>query len=161
MKRDGEGIPLTGPSGRAYPRRRAGNDGYTRYHPRWYRRRMPIFWWLGKPAYTGFIVRELTSLFVAYAAGALVLFVGVVGAGPEAYEAFLGRLSHPAVLAFHAFVLLALLVHAVTWLNLAPKALVIRVGGRRLPDGAVVAGHYAAWVVLSAVIAWVMLGRGG
>ena len=45
-----------------------------------------------------------------------------------------------------AFVVL----HAVTWFNLAPRALVVRVQGQRLPSWMVAAGHFAAWAVVSA-----------
>jgi fumarate reductase subunit C len=140
---------------------RKGNPGYTRYHPRWYRRRMPIFWWMGKGAYTRFILRELTSLFVAYAALLLVAYSWAVGQGPDALEAFVAWLARPGVWAFHGFVLVALLFHSVTWLKLAPSALVIRVGGRRIPDGAVVAGHYLAWISVSAVLVWILAARAG
>jgi fumarate reductase subunit C len=54
-------------------------------------------------------------------------------------------------------VLLALLFHTVTWLNLAPKAIVLHLGGRRLPDAAVLAAHYAAWLVVSAAVVWLFL----
>lgn len=145
--------------GASHPVRPAANPRYRRYHPRWWRRRMPIFWWLGRAPYTRFIVRELTSLFVAYAALLLLALVWNVARGPEAYEAFLGWLATPWVLAFHVFTLLALLLHTITWLNLAPKAIVIRLGGRRLPDGFVVAAHYAALVATSALLAWLVLGR--
>ena len=37
------------------------NPKYRLYHPKWYRSRIPIFWWLGKLSYTKFIGRELTS----------------------------------------------------------------------------------------------------
>lgn len=142
----------------------AGGGGstpqYTRYHPRWYRRRMPIFWWLGKFAYTRFILRELTSLFVAYAALLLLALTWSVGQGPEAYQTFVAWLARPGVLIFHGFVLLALLLHSVTWLSLAPSALVIRIGSRRVPDGAVAAAHFTAWLVVSVVLTWILLGRG-
>ena len=38
---------------------------HTRYHPRWYRRRMSVWWWLKNRAYSKFVLRELTSVFVA------------------------------------------------------------------------------------------------
>lgn len=137
-----------------------GHPGYTRYHPRWYRRRMPIFWWLGRPAYTKFVARELTSVAVAYAVLLLVAWSAAVGRGPEAYAAFLDWLSRPWVIGLNALAFLALLFHTVTWLGLAPKALVLRLGGRRLPDRAVVAGHYLAWLLASALIAWLLVWRG-
>ncbi|CDO32004.1 fumarate reductase subunit D [Mycolicibacterium porcinum] len=41
--------------------------------------------------------------------------------------------------------------------GLAPRAMVVHLRGRRIPADAVLAGHYAAWLVVSAVIAWLML----
>lgn len=139
-----------------------GNPRYTPYHPKWYRRRMPIFWWLGRLSYTRFITRELTSLAVAYTALFLLVALWTLARGEAAWTELLGRLRHPGWLAFHGLVLLSLLFHTVTWLGLAPKALVLRVGRRRLPDGAVLAAHYLAWAAASAlVLAFFFLGGEG
>lgn len=137
------------------------NPRYTPYHPKWYRRRMPIFWWLGRLSYTRFITRELTSLAVAYTALFLLAALWTLGRGAADWAAFLARLAHPGWLAFHAVVLCFLLFHTVTWLGLAPKALVVKLGGRRLPDAAVIAGHYAAWAAASALVAAFFLWRTG
>jgi fumarate reductase subunit C len=45
----------------------------------------------------------------------------------------------------------------VTWFNLAPKAMAVRMRGKRLPAVAIAAPNYAAWVVVSAVVAWILL----
>ena len=132
--------------------RRAANPGYEPYHPKWHRKRVPIFWWLERISYTKFITRELTSLAVGYAAVLLVVQVWVMSRGPEAYERFLAVLASPAVVAFHVLAFLFILFHSVTWLNLAPQALVVRLGGRRVPDRVVLAGHYVAWLVATAVV---------
>lgn len=50
-----------------------------------------------------------------------------------------------------------LLLHAVTWFGSAPRAMVIQVRGRRVPARAVLAGHYAAWLVVSVIVAWMVL----
>lgn len=130
---------------------------HTLYHPRWFRRRIPIFWWLGHFRYSWFIVRELTSLFVAYGALLLLTQVWALSRGADAYGRFLDQLASPAVVAFHVVVLAALLFHSLTWLALAPKALVVRVAGRRVPDGVIVAAHYGAWLGVSALLAWFLL----
>jgi len=119
---------------------------------------MPIFWWLGKAAYVKFIARELTSLFVAYAAVLLLLQVRALAEGGEAALAFRQWFRSPWVLAFHGFVVLVLAFHSFTWLGLAPRALVIRVGGKRVPDAAVLLGHYGAWAFASAAVALLLLG---
>jgi fumarate reductase subunit C len=121
---------------------------------------MPIFWWLGKAAYVRFILRELTSLFVAYAAVVLVLQVRALAAGEQEYARFHAWLEAPGTVAFHGFVLLGLLFHSATWFGLAPRALVVRVRGKRVPEGAVLAGHYLAWAAASALLAWAVAGGG-
>ena len=133
------------------------NPGYTGHHPRWHRRKIPIFWWLGNAAYTRFIVRELTSLAVGYAALVVLLQVWSLDRGPESYDRFVNWLQLGPVMTLHVVVLAALVYHSVTWLNLAPKALVLRVAGRRLPGSVVLLMHYAGWLVASAVVLSLLL----
>jgi fumarate reductase subunit C len=45
----------------------------------------------------------------------------------------------------------------VTWFNLAPKAMAIRLGGKRLPNLAIAGPNYIAWAVISAAVAWILL----
>jgi fumarate reductase subunit C len=52
---------------------------------------------------------------------------------------------------------LFVLFHAITWFNLAPTAMVVRVRGKRLPDAVISGSNYVAWVVLSAAVAFLML----
>jgi len=130
---------------------------YALYHPRWHRRRVSVWWWLKSRRYASFVLRELTSVFVALFALVLLALVRSLAAGPEAYARFQARLAAPAVLALHALVLLFLLFHSITWFNLAPKAIVLRIRGKRVPDWAVAGANYAAWLVLSAAVAAVML----
>ncbi len=130
------------------------NPKYELYRPKSYRKRYPIFWWLEKPAYSKFITRELTSLAVGYAVVLLMLQVWVLSKGQATFERFLDFLESTPVLIFHGVVLVFLLFHSVTWFNLAPKALVLRLGRRRIPDAIVLAGHYAAWSVATALTIW-------
>jgi fumarate reductase subunit C len=116
--------------------------------------RMPIFWWLGKLSYTKFIIRELTSIAVGYTA--VVLLVQIWGLS-RGSNFFADWLRSPFALVVHSFVLIVLLFHTITWLNLAPKALVVRVGGRRIPDQAVLIAHYFAWIAASALVLWSLM----
>lgn len=135
------------------------NPSYKLYHPKWFRARMPIFWWVERLSYIKFITRELTSVAVGYSAVLLVLQVWALGRGEQAYGRFVAFLQSPPALILHALVFAALLFHAVTWLNLAPKALVLRMGNRRVPDGVVLAAHYLGWLAASALVVWFLLGR--
>lgn len=133
------------------------NPGYTRHHPKWHRRRIPILWWLGKVSYTRFITRELTSLAVGYAALVLMLQVLSLARGPESYDRFVSWLQLRPVVALHIVVLGGLVYHSATWLSLAPRALVLRLAGRRLPAAVVLLMHYAGWLVASAAVLWLLL----
>jgi fumarate reductase subunit C len=132
---------------------------YTAYHPRWYRRRVSVWWWLESSAYTGFVVRELTSVFVALFALVLLWQLRALGRGPEAYARTAAQLSSVVSLAFHAVALLFVLFHSVTWFNLAPKAMVLRLGGKKVPDRLIQGMNYAAWLVLSAAVAFLLVRR--
>lgn len=134
------------------------NPDYTPHHPKWYRRRMPIFWWVRKFRYFRFIARELTSLAVGYSAVLLLVHMWALARGAETWAALWAWHQTPVVVAFHVLVLLALLFHAITWFGLAPQALALKVGGRRVPDGLVLAGHYAVWLAASTLVAWALLG---
>ena len=134
-----------------------GPVSYTPFHPRWHRKRVSVWWWLGKRSYALFVLRELTSVFVALFALLCLWQVWAVRQGPDAYAQFLARTRTPAFLAVSAVAFLFVLFHAITWFNLAPKAMVLRVRGKRVPDWAVAGSNYLAWVVLSGVVAFFLL----
>src|SRR5262245_65870703 len=117
---------------------------YTLYHPRWYRRRVSVWWWLQNRSYTAFVLRELTSVFVAFFAVLLLWQLRALARGPEAYGQFLARLRTPSFLALDAIAFVFVVFRATTWFNLTPKALVVRPSPQRLPDSIVVAVNYAA-----------------
>ena len=131
--------------------------GYTLYHPRWYRRRVSVWWWLQSRSYTGFVLRELTSVFVAFFALLLLWQIRALAHGPDAYARVLARLRSPLFVTLNALALAFVLFHSITWFNLAPKAMVVRLKGKRVPDLIVARANYAAWVVLSAAVAAVLL----
>lgn len=130
---------------------------YTLYHPRWYRRRVSVWWWLQNRSYTGFVLRELTSVFVAFFAVVSLWQLRALAQGPDAYVQFLARLRSPRFLALDTVAFLFVLFHAITWFNLTPKAMVVRLRGKRVPDWVIVGQNYVAWLVLSGLVAFVLL----
>ena len=128
---------------------------YTPYHPRWYRRRMSVWWWLKDRAYTKFVLRELTSVFVAFFALLSLWQLRALAQGPDAYAQFMERLKTPLFLTVDTVAFVFVLFHAITWFNLTPSALVVRVRGKRVSDKIVVGSNYLVWVLLSAVVAWI------
>lgn len=129
----------------------------TEYLPKSYHPRVSTYWWLTRWVYLKFILRESSAVFVAWTVVLTLLQIRALARGPADYAEFQNWLRNPLLLALNAVSLLFVVFHAVTWFNLAPKAMVIRVRGKRLPNLAISAPNYAAWVVLSAAITWILL----
>ena len=136
------------------------NDGagYTKYHPRWLRPKMSIYWWLKRRSYLTFILRELSCIFVAWFVIFFLLLLRAVGRGDPAYQRFLELSGAPLILAVNVVSLLFVIFHAITWFNLAPKAMALRIRGRRVPPFWIAAPNFVAWALVSAVVVWLMLG---
>jgi fumarate reductase subunit C len=130
---------------------------YTLWHPKWYRWRVSVWWWLQNCSYTTFVLRELTSLSVAFFAGVSLWQLRALVQGPGAYAEFLAWLRTPLFLVLDSVAFLLVLFHAVTWFNLAPKAIVLRLRGKRVPDGIIAGLNYLAWLILSGGVAWILL----
>jgi fumarate reductase subunit C len=77
--------------------------------------------------------------------------------GPEAYGQFLARLKTPLFLALDTVAFLFVIFHAITWFHPTPNPMVVRVRGKRVPDWVVVGSIYTAWLVVSAVVAFILL----
>lgn len=135
----------------------SGGLRYTLYHPKWYRRPVSVWWWLQKRTYAKFVLRELTSVFTAFFALVLLWQLRALAAGPEAYVQVLARLKSPLFLVLNGVAFLFILFHSITWFNLAPKAMIVRVRGKRVPDTVIAGGSYFAWLAASGLVAWLLL----
>ena len=129
----------------------------TEYLPKSYHTRMSTYWWMARWAYLKFILREASSIFVAWTVILTLLQIRALTGGPAGYAEFQEWLRRPLLLWLNGVSLLFVIFHAVTWFNLAPKAVAIRVRGKRLPGLAITAPNFAAWAVISAVVAWILL----
>ncbi len=123
---------------------------------RLYRPRISTWWWTRKRSYFLFVMRELSSIFVAWFVVYLLLLVYAVGRGEAAYRSFLDWASSPWVTVLNLVALVFVLLHTVTWFNLTPQAMAVRVAGRTVPSVHVVAGQYAGLVVVSAFVLWLV-----
>jgi len=139
------------------PHETKGAVQYTPYHPRWYRMRVSTYWWLWKWDYLKFVLRELSSIFVAYFVVITLLQIHSLSRGPEAYARFEERTRNPLMIALNAISLLFVLFHTITWFNLAPRAMVASLGGKRVPDVLIAFSNYVAWLGISGVVAWFIL----
>jgi len=113
-------------------------------------------WWLGASRYRRYMVRELTSLLIGAFAFTLIVGLWRLSQGAQAFAAWLDAMHSPAGLAFNGITLAAALYHSVTWFNVAPKAISVRIGVSRLPDSIISGAHYACWVLVSMVVLYLV-----
>jgi fumarate reductase subunit C len=130
---------------------------YAEFHPRWYRPPVSVYWWLKQRQYLTFILRELSSVFVALFVVMTLFQLWALKKGPEAYAQFQQWLQSPLVIALSIIGLFFVVFHSITWFNLTPSAMPVRLGGKRLPAFLVAAPSYVAWAVVSAIVAWLVL----
>ena len=123
---------------------------------RMYRRPVSTWWWLRKRSYFLFVMRELSSIFIAWLVVYLLLLVAAVGRGQTAYEDFLDFAANPAVVVLNVVGFAFVVLHAITWFSLTPKAMDARLGNRPVPPAAVIASQYVGLVVVSAFVVWLV-----
>ena len=123
-----------------------------------YHRPVSNTWWLKRKPYILFIIRELTSVFVAGYCIFLLVLVYKLTQGADAYGNFMVALKLPSSVALHLISLAFVLYHTITWFNLTPKILVLYRGEERIPQGLIAGTFYVGWLVVSILVAWLVLG---
>jgi fumarate reductase subunit C len=117
------------------------------YYPK-----MPRTWWLQKPAYLLFMLRELSSVFIAVFLVVFLIQLSQLSDGSDAYVAFARKLSSPGWIVFHIVAFLFALLHSVTWFQSTAVVMPLRLGGRELPRNLVLVLNIGAWIAASVVI---------
>ena len=110
-------------------------------------------WWRKNPYFMRYMVREASAVFLAVYAVILLAGVFRLSQGAAAYEAWLAALRNPLAIVFHGIALLMVAYHAYTWWKVMPKTLpMLHVGGRRVPEIALSAVGWAAWLAASLIV---------
>lgn len=120
-----------------------------------YRPPRDAFWFARTRNYTVFVLRELTSVLVAWTIVFLLLLVGALLGGT--FQDFTALAAQPWMIVVNVVALVATVFHAVTFLNLAPRATVVRLDGWRVPAWMIQGGNHSAWLALSVLIAYFIL----
>src|ERR671910_3174751 len=117
-----------------------------------YYRKVPPTWWLKKKSYFLFMMRELSSVFIAAFLVVYLCQIYQLTRGPEAYIAFAQKLNSPGWILFHIVALLFALYHPFTWFQSSAVVLPLRIGGRLISRPIVTALHVGAWVMVSVIV---------
>ena len=123
-----------------------------------YNKPISNIWWIKRKPYILFIIRELTSVFVAGYCIFLLVLIFKLEEGPRAYTNFISTLQSPTSIALHSISLIFVLYHTITWFNLTPKILVLYRGENRVSQRLVAGIFYVGWIVISIIIMKLILG---
>ena len=113
--------------------------------------------WLHRKPYFMFIIREMTSLFIAGFCLFLLVFIYSLGQGRETFDNMVAFLDSTFMIIVHWIVLVFALYHTFTWFNLTPKVMVVWIGEKKVPEFMVLGAVYGGWIGVSIVIAWLIL----
>jgi fumarate reductase subunit C len=101
-------------------------------------------------------MRELSSIFIAWFVAFLLVLIACVGRSESAYQDFLDWAAAPWVVAINLVAFAFLMLHVVTWFNLTPQAMDVRIRGQKAPAPLIVASQYVGLVAVSAFVIWLV-----
>lgn len=126
--------------------------------PPLYKPGLPVTWWLRNWHYFFFMLREVSSLFVAVLAVTYLVGIYRLTEGRDSYNAYLDALQTPFWKVLSVVILLFSLYHTVTWFQSAGKVMVLRIGRHPISPTLLFIGNCAGWGVVSAAVFYLMVG---
>jgi len=112
-------------------------------------------WYMRNGRYKVYVLRELTSFLVMFYSFLTIYGLAALAGSAERWDAFLASQQSTAMVIFHAVALLYFLFfQTFPWFKLAPKAMPVQMGEKKLPDSYIIIGHYVAWLAVSVFILW-------
>jgi len=120
-----------------------------------YIRQLPkTTWYLRNGRYKVYMLREVTCLLVGFYSFLMIYGLAALSQEtPQAWNAFLASQQNAFMTIVHAVALLYFLLYQTfAWFELAPKAMPLQLGEKKLPGSVIVIAHYVAWAILSGII---------
>jgi fumarate reductase subunit C len=112
-------------------------------------------WYMRNGRYKKYMLREVTCLLVAIYCFISIAGLAALADSPGRWAEFIAEFTGPGWVAFHTFSLIFYLIFMTfDWFKLAPKAMPVQLGEKKLEDRFIVIGHYVAWIVVTGVIFW-------
>ena len=115
-------------------------------------RPIPATWWLQRPAYLRFMIREVASIFIAGYCLFLMVVLYRAAQSQGAFRALFESLRSPLSVILHLIALGFAVFHSVTFFNATPRILVVFRGEEKVPERVIAGAHYVLWAVVSLVL---------
>ena len=114
-------------------------------------------WWLKRRSYFMIFLRELTAVFIV--AYLVIMLIGLarLGDGVEPYEAFQNMARSPIMVILSLIIFLFTLFHSITFINLIPRGMALRIGEERVHPAFISGPGYIGLVVVTTIVLIVVL----
>jgi fumarate reductase subunit C len=126
---------------------------YRQFQPRAYQPKMSAYWYFDRWPYLKFMLRETSSVFVAWFAVVMLLQLNALISGAAAYANFQKWMATPVVFIVNVIAFVFICFHAVTWFMLVPRVMARQMLGKPTPDLMSAAPNFGIWLVASVIVA--------
>lgn len=117
-----------------------------------YRREVTPTWWMDKPFYRLYMLREATAIFTLLYTINLIFGLSALAKGKDHFIDWATSQSHFIVLLFAVVSFLMVGYHCYTWFEATPKVMPLQRGAKKVPAQQIVIGHWVAAGVLALII---------
>ena len=115
--------------------------------------------WYTQPRMLKYLLFDATGIVYLMVGFIALRVVWALGSGPEAWQELMRQLANPLYVAFHAVALVSVVFVAVRFFSLFPKAQPAHIGPVKPPPAPLImAGLYAAWLGVTAVVTLILAG---
>ena len=112
-------------------------------------------WYMRNGRYRIYALREVTCLLVGFYSFLTIFGLAALAKGPEQWAAFLAGQQTTGMVIWHAIALIYFMVYQTFgWFQLAPKAMPLMIGEKKVEARTIIIGHYVVWAVVSLFILW-------
>lgn len=122
-----------------------------------YKPKLSPTWWLKSRNYFLFMMREMSSVFVAAFVILFLYQLSALAEGPEAYAACRSTLMAPGFVVFYVVAFVFALYHTITWFKLMSRIQIVRIGAFTVPPKLVTAGAFVGFFLVSAAVGCIFL----
>jgi fumarate reductase subunit C len=132
-------------------------DTESDYKYKTFTRPISATWWMRNRRYFMFMIRELTSVFVAMFVLLYLYEFFLISKGAEVHGLFQQSLRSVPFIIFYVIMLIFALYHSWTWLGLTAKIQVVKLGRMTVPPALVSLGAYGSWIAATVVVGYLFL----
>ncbi len=127
-------------------------------YPELPRKRVTRGWWLSSRHYTLYMLRELTSFFVATFSLLYVWQVAQFASDPAGYNSYLNLLRNPLMVLFSIIALGFTLYHSTTWFYLMGRIVPLKIGKTKTTPWQALVVNLVLLAIISYAVIKILIG---